>query len=121
MQIGVRSCLEDEEIFAREEDIKYYTSTEVKSNITEIEKVISNIKTPIYVTIDIDVLDPAYAPSVGTPASFGLEPHELQKLINNLQGKEIIGLDVVEVSSSSIGDRTSINGAQVIYDFLSLQ
>ena len=121
IQIGVRSCLKEEETFAREEGIKYYTSTEVKSNINEIEKVISNINNPIYVTIDIDVLDPAYAPSVGTPTPLGLDPYELQRLIYNLQGKNIIGLDVVEVSSSSLGDITSINSAQVIYDFLSMQ
>ena len=121
VQIGVRSCLEDEAIFARDDGIKYYTSNEVKSNIIEIEKVISNLKSPIYVTVDIDVLDPAYAPSVATPAPYGLDPRELQRLIYSLQGKEIIGLDIVEVSSSSIGDITSINGAQVIYDFLSMQ
>ena len=90
IQIGVRSCLKDEESFAREEGIKYYTSTEVKSNINEIEKVISNINNPIYVTVDIDVLDPAYAPSVGTPTPLGLDPYELQRLIYNLQGKNII-------------------------------
>ncbi len=121
VQIGVRSCLEDEAIFARDEGIKYYNSSEVKNNITEIEKVISNIKSPIYVTVDIDVLDPAYAPSVGTPTPIGLNPQELQRLIYSLQGKEIIGLDVVEVSSNQIGDITSINAAQVIYDFLCLQ
>jgi agmatinase len=121
IQIGVRSCLKDEETFAQEEGIKYYTSTVVKNNMNEIEKVISNIKNPIYVTVDMDVLDPAYAPSVGTPTPLGLDPHELQRLIYNLQGKEIIGLDVVEVSSSSLGDITSINSAQVIYDFLSMK
>ncbi len=121
VQIGVRSCSEDEANFAQEEGIKYYTSTEVKSNIIEIEKLISNIKNPVYVTVDIDVLDPAYAPSVGTPTTNGLNPDELQRLMYKLQGKEIIGLDVVEVSSSCIGDITSINSAKIIYDFLCLQ
>lgn len=121
VQIGVRSGSEDETVFADDEGIKYYTSSEVKNNITHIEKFISAMKGPIYVTVDIDVLDPAYAPSVGTPVPNGLDPGDLQRLIYSLEYKNIIGLDVVEVSSNSFGDITSVNGAQVIYDFLCLQ
>lgn len=121
IQIGIRSCSKDEAIFAQKKGITYYTSPQVKSNFQEIEKLISNLKGPVYVTVDIDVLDPAYAPSVGTPVPGGLTPRELQRLICCLQGKEVIGLDVVEVSARCMGDITSVNGAQVIYDFLSLQ
>lgn len=120
LQIGVRSCSEREVNFAEDNKVEYYTSYEVKSDINRIKKVISNIKNPVYVTIDIDILDPAYAPSVGTPTPIGLDPIELQRLIYCLQDKEIIGLDLVEVSSNSNGDITSINAAQIIYDFLSL-
>ena len=120
IQIGIRSGAEDEVEFARKEGINYYTSSWVKNNIPKIENLISNIKGPLYVTIDLDILDPAYAPSVGTPSPGGLEPLELQKLIYCLQGKEVIGFDVVEVSSRCVGDITSINAAQVVYDFLCL-
>lgn len=121
VQIGVRSGTEEEVAFAHDAEIEYYSSPEVKSNMEGIERLISNINGPLYVTVDIDVLDPAYAPSVGTPVPNGLEPGELQRLIYSLQDKEMVGLDVVEVSSNSIGDITSVNGAQIIYDFLCLQ
>ncbi|OPY23111.1 MAG: agmatinase [Methanobacterium sp. PtaU1.Bin242] len=121
IQIGVRSGSAEETTFAQGHDIKYYTSPRVKDNIGEMERLISDIKGPVYITVDMDVLDPAYAPSVGTPAPGGLSPSQLQRLIFSLQGKEVIGFDVVEVSSRCMGDITSLNGAQVIYDFLCLQ
>ena len=86
-----------------------------------MEKIIRQIEGPVYVTVDMDVLDPSYAPSVGTPTPGGLEPRDLERLIFSLEGKEVIGLDVVEVSSNSIGDITSINAAKTILDFLFVQ
>lgn len=118
IQIGIRSGAEDEVEFTREAGIKYYTSNHVKNNLLKIEKLISDIKGPVYVTVDIDVLDPAYAPSVGTPSTGGLSPSELQRLIYCLQGKEVVGFDVMEVSSRCVGDITSVNAAQVVYDFI---
>jgi agmatinase len=107
--------------FARSAGINYYTSSWVKNNLQEIENLISNIKGPIYVTVDMDVLDPAYAPSVGTPCPGGLSPLELQKLINCLKNKDVVGFDIVEVSSRCVGDTTSSNAAQVVYDFVCLK
>ena len=120
IQIGVRSGCEEEVEFAKAKNIKYHTSSEVKNDISKIKTIISNIKSPLYVTVDLDVLDPAYAPSVGTPCPGGLDPLELQSLIYCLQGKDLIGFDVMEVSSRCVGDITSINAAQVVYDFLCL-
>ena len=81
---------------------------------------IKKIEGPIYVTFDIDVLDPAFAPSVGTPSPCGLNPKQTEKLIYSLKNKKIVGFDLVEVSSNKIGDITSVNAAKTIYDFLSL-
>lgn len=121
LQIGVRSCSEEEILFAKENNINYFMSHDVNKDLKRIQKVIKNIKGPIYVSIDIDVLDPAFAPSVGTPAPCGLNPFQLESLIHCLNGKEIVGMDMVEVSSTEIGDITSINGAKAIYDFLCTQ
>ncbi len=118
IQIGVRSGTDDEVEFARDAGVKCYTSSWVKENLRETENLISDVEGPVYVTVDIDVLDPAYAPSVSTPCPGGLDPLELQKLIHCLQGKEVIGFDLVEVSSRCVGDITSMNAAQVIYDFI---
>jgi agmatinase len=119
IQIGIRSGSREEVEFTRDVGIENYTSTWIKNNLVKMEQIISKLKGPVYVTVDIDVLDPAYAPSVGTPCPGGLNPLELQKLIHSLDHKNLVGLDLVEVSSRCSGEVTSLNGAQVIYDFLS--
>ena len=121
IQVGIRSCSEEEISFARENKITYFTPHEVNKNIDMVKNAIKNIEGPLYVTVDIDVLDPAYAPGVGTPSPCGLNPFQLESLIHCLKDKEVIGFDLVEVSSTEIGDITSINGAKVIYDFLAVQ
>ncbi|HTX61051.1 MAG TPA: agmatinase [Methanobacterium sp.] len=120
IQVGIRSGSRGEVESARDAGIDCYHSSEVKNNLERIGNIISKIKGPIYITLDIDVLDPAYAPSVGTPCTGGLSPLELQNLVYNLKGKEIIGFDLVEVSSRCSGDITSLNAAQIIHDFICL-
>ena len=120
IQIGVRSSSEEEAIFARENNLKVYTSDDVDEKLEEIIKFIKKIEGPIYVTFDIDVLDPAFAPSVGTPSPCGLNPKQIEKMIYSLKNKKIVGFDLVEVSSNKIGDITSVNAAKTIYDVLSL-
>jgi agmatinase len=120
IQIGIRSSSKEEVEFARENAVVQFTARDVRKGIDVVVDNLASLEGPIYVTVDMDVLDPAYAPSVGTPAPGGLSPLELETLILSLKDKDIMGLDVVEVSSSSIGDITSINAAKVLLDFLFL-
>jgi agmatinase len=53
---------------------------------------------PVYVSIDVDGFDPAYAPGTGTPEVGGLTPREVQALLRSLAGLDIVGADVVEVA-----------------------
>jgi len=121
IQIGIRSCCEDEISFAKENNITYFMPHQVNENLKMIKNTIRGIEGPVYVSVDMDVLDPAYAPSVGTPSPCGLNPFQLESLIHCLNDKEVIGFDLVEVSSTEIGDITSINAAKTVYDFLYVQ
>ena len=76
---------------------------------------------PVYVSIDIDVLDPAYAPGTGTPEPGGLTTRELQELLRGLDGLEILGADVVEVAPAyDHAEVTALAAAQVVYELLAL-
>lgn len=121
IQMGIRSASQEETDFARKNSVDYHTPTDIRDDLGGMKKIIRNIDGPVYVTVDMDVLDPAYASSVGTPAPCGISPNELESLICELKGKEVIGFDVVEVSSTCIGDSTSINAAKILLDFLFLQ
>jgi len=122
IQLGIRSAeIEEFDYVKKHDDITYFTNYDIKNNIENVLDYLRNIESPIYITVDIDVLDPSYAPSVGTPAPCGITPFDLEEIIGILSQKESIGLDVVEVSADTIGDSTSINAAQVIYDYLCLK
>lgn len=99
-------------------------STELdRVGITEvIERMRSRVGDgPLYVSIDIDVLDPAHAPGTGTPEAGGLSSRELLLLLRGLAGVPIIGADVVEVCPSyDHAQITSLAAAHLVYELIGL-
>jgi guanidinopropionase len=76
---------------------------------------------PVYVSFDVDGLDPAYAPGTGTPEVGGLTPREAQQLLRGLQGLDIIGGDVVEVAPQyDPTTNTAQVAAQMLFELLCL-
>ncbi len=76
---------------------------------------------PVYVSIDIDVLDPAHAPGTGTPEPGGLTTRELQLILRGLAGLHLVGADVVEVAPAyDHAELTTIAAANVAYELLGL-
>ncbi len=76
---------------------------------------------PVYVSIDIDVLDPAHAPGTGTPEPGGLTSRELQQILRGLTGLRLVGGDVVEVAPAyDHAELTTIAAANTVYDLLAL-
>lgn len=76
---------------------------------------------PVYVSIDIDVLDPAHAPGTGTPEPGGLTSRELQMILRGLTGLNLVGGDVVEVAPAyDHAELTTVAAANVVYDLLAL-
>ncbi len=76
---------------------------------------------PVYVSIDIDVLDPAHAPGTGTPEPGGLTTRELQLILRGLDGLRLAGADVVEVAPAyDHAELTSLAAANVVYELLGL-
>ena len=64
-----------------------------------VERVLARVAdAPVYVSVDIDVLDPAHAPGTGTPEAGGLTSRELLALLRGLRPATVVGADVVEVS-----------------------
>jgi agmatinase len=76
---------------------------------------------PVYVSIDIDVLDPAHAPGTGTPEAGGLTSRELLEILRGFRGLDIVGADVVEVAPAyDHADITGVAASHVAYDLVSL-
>lgn len=87
--------------------------------LSEVSSVCSGKK--VYVTIDIDAVDPAFAPGTGTPEVGGFTSHQMLKLVRGLKGLNIIGADLVEVSPPfDHSGITSILAANLGFELLSL-
>jgi agmatinase len=76
---------------------------------------------PVYVSIDIDVLDPAHAPATGTPEAGGMTSRELLGTIRGLAGLRVVSADIVEVSPAyDHAELTGIAAAHIAYELLSV-
>lgn len=87
--------------------------------VEQIKKIVGD--KPVYLTFDIDCLDPAFAPGTGTPVCGGMTSDKILKILRNLQDINLIGMDVVEVSPPyDHSDVTALAGATIALDLLYL-
>jgi arginase family enzyme len=74
---------------------------------------------PVYLSFDIDVLDPAFAPGTGTPQIGGLASWQAQAIMRRLGGLQFIGMDVVEVCPAyDVAEITALAGATIAWEYL---
>ncbi len=74
---------------------------------------------PVYLTFDIDCLDPSYAPGTGTPVCGGLSSYQAMSIIRGLRGINIIGMDIVEVAPAyDVGEITALAGAHLAMEMI---
>jgi agmatinase len=87
-----------------------------------VERIKSRVgNAPLYISVDVDVLDPAHAPGTGTPEAGGLTSRELLGTLRGLADLQIVGADVVEVAPAyDHAEMTTVAAAHVIYELLSL-
>jgi agmatinase len=119
--IGVRSLSSEEKEDAEKLGLKYISAYEILEGV-RIEKALKTAlkhigKERIYLTLDIDVIDPCYAPAVGTPEPFGLSPLDVKKVIDQL-GERLVGFDLVEVSPPWDHGNTSALAARLIREVI---
>jgi agmatinase len=75
---------------------------------------------PVYLSVDIDVLDPGLAPGTGTPEPGGWTSRELIRILRGIEGLNVVGADVVEVAPAydGAGEQTALAAAQVVFEIL---
>ncbi|MEF8848397.1 MAG: agmatinase [Candidatus Thermoplasmatota archaeon] len=114
--LGYRSAEKNEYEDALKQNIFLKSSFEIRNNgieriLKETEEKFEGKK--IYLTLDVDVIDPGYAPGTGSPEPFGLTPFEVLKIIDFFSSK-IVGFDIVEVSPKYDHGQTSVLAAKII-------
>ncbi len=124
VQIGIRGSINDRDLWKFSHDsgmrviyMEEFYRLGVDKVLAEAREIVGS--GPVYISFDIDSLDPAYAPGTGTPEIGGLTTLEAQLLIRGCQGLNLVGADLVEVSPAfDSADITSLAGANLLFELL---
>ena len=126
MHVGIRGPLYSRNDLINDEELGFKVVHCDEFQTEGVEHVIRRIKervgnNPIYLSIDIDVLDPAHAPGTGTPEIAGMSSRELVNVLRGLAGLNIISADVVEVAPAyDQAELTSLAAATIVYEITNL-
>ena len=88
----------------------------VEATLQRIQSVVGH---PVYLSLDIDCVDPAFAPGTGTPEVAGLTSREIVELVRGLRGMSLVAFDIVEVAPAyDSAEITALLAANLVYEFL---
>jgi agmatinase len=114
--IGVRSMSKQENIEAKDLGLNYFEMSKVNS--IGLKNILNDINfNKIYLSLDMDAIDPSYAPGVGNPEFFGLSPTDIYSCIHALKDR-LIGMDITEVNPAYDKGNTSSLAARIVRDVI---
>jgi len=122
IEVGTRAVCKEELAYAKKAGIEFFTTQQIRNEGSEqiakqLKRKLAGCKN-IYLSIDMDFLDPAYAPAVQNPEPEGLEPHTLLDILCSICDKRVIGFDVVEVAPHYDHGVSAIQAAKIIFEVL---
>ena len=124
VEVGTRAVCKEELSYAKKTGIDFVTTQQIrKYSVEQTSKKIKNLlkdAKEIYLTVDLDVLDPAFAPAVQNPEPDGLCTHMLYDLLHEVCDERIVAFDVVEVAPHFDHGVTAIQAAKTIFEILSI-
>jgi agmatinase len=125
LHVGIRGPLYSRDDLRDDERLGFAVISSIDLETDGLPRAVERMLTrlgdrPVYLSIDIDVLDPAHAPGTGTPEPGGLTSRELLAMIRALAGTRLVGADVVEVSPAyDHAQLTAIAASHAVYEILS--
>ena len=125
LQVGLRGQVYSEHDFefAKQHKVHMVTAEQFHSGGIElVRKELAAFRdVPVYLTLDIDCVDPAFAPGTGTPQIGGFSSYQIVELVRALKGLQIVSCDLVEVSPPyDTGEITSLLAANLLFEMLCL-
>jgi len=121
VHVGARAFVKEELVFLKEHNIATVSDKEIRNgNGPKLLKDITSTFDHIYLSIDLDVLDPAFAPGVGNPEAVGISSRELYDLITTLQNKKIVAADMVELNPTYDNGSTASMAAKMIATIIAM-
>ena len=126
MHIGIRGPLYSTDDLKNDRELGFKTIHCDEFQTQSIDQIVKRIKdrignNPLYISIDIDVLDPAHAPGTGTPEVAGMTTREILNVLRGLAGSQLVSADVVEVAPAyDHAELTSTAAATIVYELVNL-
>jgi len=121
VHVGARAFVKEELAFLKEHNIATVSDKEIRNgNGPKLLKDITSTFDRVYLSVDLDVLDPAFAPGVGNPEAVGISSRELYDLITTLQNKKIVAADVVELNPTYDNGSTASMAAKMISTIIAM-
>jgi len=121
VHVGARAFVKEELAFLKEHGIATVSDKEIRDgNGPKLLKDITSTFDNIYLSIDLDVLDPAFAPGVGNPEAVGISSRELYDLVTTLQNKKIVAADIVELNPTYDNGSTAVMAAKMISTIIAM-
>ena len=121
VHVGARAFVKEELAFLQEYNIRTVSDKEIRSgNGAKLLKDITSTFDSLYLSIDLDVLDPAFAPGVGNPEAVGISSRELYDLVTTLQNKRIVAADIVELNPTYDNGATVSMAAKMISTIIAM-
>jgi agmatinase len=126
VQVGMRGSVYSKNAYDESSSLGFKVITLSAVRELGLRKLVSTVRErvgqhKVFVTFDIDVVDPAFAPGTGTPEVGGFTSGEAIELVRGLKGLKFVGFDLVEVlPDCDVADITALLAANIIYEFLSL-
>lgn len=118
--IGIRSGSREEFGWAAENNISYFSARQVREEGVDavLDKALRSLQCErLYLSIDLDALDPAYAPAVGNPEPFGLSSWDVKRVIERLAPR-LVGLDINELTPAYDRGETALLAARLAREFI---
>jgi len=121
VHVGARAFVKEELAFLKEHNIVTVSDKEIRDgNGPKLLKDITSTFDRVYLSVDLDVLDPAFAPGVGNPEAVGISSRELYDMITTLQNKKIVAADVVELNPTYDNGSTAAMAAKMIATIIAM-
>ena len=121
VHVGARAFVKEELAFLMEHNVATISDKEIRNgNAVKLLKDITSTFDNLYLSIDLDVLDPAFAPGVGNPEAVGISSRELYDLVITLQNKKIVAADIVELNPTYDNGSTASMAAKMMSTIIAM-
>ena len=119
VQVGIRSLSQEEHLFIEQQRLRPFFAQEHSLSQASLDEIVSALSSEVYITIDLDVLDPSIMSAVGTPEPGGMGWYEVLRILQHVaQKRRVVGFDLVELCPNEGPSSCAFLAAKLAYKLI---